>query len=92
MVKSQQIYSPANYVCAITGTYYFFMHDKHPSEEIQYLISDYELWDYPLTEIEHIVENDIDVVLVDCSYFKGNDYINEYRWFEVPENFKEETE
>jgi hypothetical protein len=50
----------------------------------------YELWDYPLTEIDHIVENNLNVVLVDCSYYEGDNYINEYRWFEVPEDFEEE--
>ena len=94
MVKSKQIYSPRNYVGAVTGNYYFFKHKMHPSEEIQYLLSSdgYELWDYPLTEIDHIVENNINVVLVDCSHYKGDVYVNEYRWFEVPEDFEEETE
>lgn len=34
LVKSNEIYSPENYVCAVTGTYYFFKHKKHPAEEI----------------------------------------------------------
>ena len=92
MVKSEQIYAPQNYVCAITGTYYFFKNKDHPVNEIQYLlqVNGYDLWDYPLTEIDHIVENNLNVVLVDCSHYEGDDYINEYRWFEVPEDFKEE--
>lgn len=93
MVKSDQIYSPQNYVGEITGTYYFFKNKEHPADEIQYLLqmNEYELWDYPLTEIDHIVENSLDVVLVDCSHYEGDMYINEYRWFEVPEDFKEEA-
>jgi hypothetical protein len=44
------------------------------------------LWDYPLDEIGEIVENEIDVVLVECCYFDDNDVLQkEYRWFEVPE-------
>lgn len=95
MVKSECIYSPENYVCAVVGKYYFFQHKMHPIDEIQYLLrlNGYELWDYPLTEIDHIVENNLNVVLVDCSHFEGGDvYVNEYRWFEVPEDFKEEEE
>lgn len=94
MVKSEQIYAPENYVCAVTGTYYFFKHKDHPVNEIQYLLqaTGHSLWDYPLTEIDHIVENNLDVVLVDCSHYEGDDYINEYRWFEVPEDFKDEEE
>ena len=95
MVKSNQIYSPQSYVGAITGTYYFFKHKMHPVDEIQYLLklNGYDnLWDYPLTEIDHIVENNLNVILVDCSHYKGDMYVNEYRWFEVPEDFQEEEE
>ena len=92
MVKSNIIYAPENYICAVTGEYYFFKHKLHPTDEIQFILAlnEYNLWDYPLTEIDHIVENNLNVVLVDCSYYEGDDFINEYRWFEVPEDFKEE--
>ena len=92
MVKSNNIYAPQNYVGAVTGYHYSFKHKEHPADEIQYLLAmnEYELWDYPLTEIDHIVENSLDVVLVDCSHCEGDMFINEYRWFEVPEDFKEE--
>ena len=94
MVKSERIYSPPHYICTVTGNYYFFMHKSSLLEEIRHLLQQegYELWDYPITEIDHIVENDLNVVLVDCSYYEGNTYVNEYRWFEVPEDFKEEDE
>jgi hypothetical protein len=43
-----------------------------------------------LDEIEHIVENGINVVLVDVSGFNEKDeWITEFRWFEVPEWFEE---
>ena len=92
MVKSNGIYAPQNYVGAVTGIYYSFKHETHPSEEIQHLltINGYELWDYPLAEIDHIVENNLNVVLVDCSHYEGDVYVNECRWFEVPEDFEEE--
>jgi NAD(P)H-dependent FMN reductase len=48
------------------------------------------LWDYPLNEIDHIVENNLNVVLVEIGYFDENDYLQkEFRWFEVPENMIE---
>jgi len=34
-----------------------------------------DLWDYPLDEIDHIVENDLHVALV-------KDSLNNFRWFE----------
>jgi hypothetical protein len=69
-------------------------HNTHPINEIQDILSEqgYELWDYPLTEIDHIVENNLNVVLVNCSYYEGDKYIDEYRWFEVPEDFENQND
>ena len=55
------------------------------------------LWDYPLDEIDHIVENNLSVVLVDTTYIANNDdgdviQVPEYRWFQVPEDWKEDVE
>ena len=46
---------------------------------------------YPLSEIDHIVENDLNVVLVDCMVYndKTKEYEHVYRWFEVDEDFEE---
>ena len=45
------------------------------------------LWDYPLSEINIIVENKLDVVLVDCSYIDDSGNLTpNYRWVEIPEN------
>ena len=93
MVKSEQIYSPQIYVEAITGLYYVFRGEDHITFiEDKLSLNGFELWNYPLSEINHIVENNLDVVLVDCSYYKEDVYVNEYRWFEVPEDFEEEME
>lgn len=92
MVKSEHVYAPQSYVGAVTGNYYFFKYKMEPTDEIQYLLTlnEYELWDYPLTEIDHIVENNINVVLVDVSHYNEKDeFITEFRWFEVPEDFEE---
>lgn len=93
MVKSEQIYSPQSYLGAITGKCYF-MGNECPVDFIQEVLvaeghTD-DLWDYPLTEIDHIVENNLNVVLVDCSHFEGDMIVTEYRWFEVPDDFKED--
>lgn len=91
-VLSKDIYSPQGYIEAVTGNYYIFRNDTTRLEEIKTLLCLNcleNLWDYPLTEIEHIVENKINVVLVDVSDYdvKGGNWVKEYRWFEVPENF-----
>jgi hypothetical protein len=93
LVKSKHIYSPQNYLELITGNCYIHKCDNDV-EFIEKILEDegYCLWSYPLNEIDHIVENEIPVVLVDCMIY--NDDIHEfehaYRWFEV--DFDEEVE
>ena len=93
MVKSERIYSPQQYLEAVTDKYYVirgeddisFIHGVLAHENL-------EFWDYPMSEIDHIVENNLNVVLVDCMVVneETNQFEHEYRWFEVSENFKEE--
>ena len=94
MVKSEQIYSPQAYLEAVTGKYYIIRGGYPVDDILEILVSEgYDnLWDFPFTEIDHIVENNHNVVLVDCSFYGGNEYITEYRWFEVPEDFEEEED
>lgn len=93
MVKSEQIYSPQNYLEGITGQCYIISGD----DDINFIqnvfkVEGYELWDYPLSEIDHIVENNLNVVLVECMVYnkeiKEFEYI--YRWFEVTPDFEQE--
>lgn len=95
MVKSEKIYSPQQYLEAITDKCYITRED----DDIKFIedvldLNGYGFWNYPLSEIDHIVENEVDVVLVDCMVW--NEYLrefrHEYRWFEVPEDFEEEDE
>lgn len=95
MVKSEQIYSPQSYLEAVTGKCYIINGDND-MELIQEILVENgytdELWDYPLSEIGHIVENELNVVLVDCMVYNEDkkEFEHVYRWFEVPEDFKEE--
>ena len=93
MVKSEKIYSPQNYLEAVTGKCYI-IRGVNDIETIEVILEDYdlELWNYPLSEIDHIVENGLNVVLVDCMVVneETDEFEHEYRWFEVPEWFKEE--
>lgn len=101
MVLTNTIYNPQVFVEALTDNCYIFSGDND-AYTIHKLLAqngieteDNPLWDYPLSEIEHIVENDINVVLVEIVYFDEDDvFQREYRWFEIPEEyadrFKEE--
>lgn len=75
---------------AITGECYA-IRGVNDIETIQSILQDHglELWDYPLSEIDHIVENNLNVVLVDCMVSNDKyEFEHHYRWFEVPEDFK----
>lgn len=101
MVLTNTIYTPQSFVETLTDKCYLFNSDND-AERIHNLLAieniedeDSPLWDYPLSEIEHIVANNINVVLVEIVYFDEDDvFQREYRWFEVPEEyadrFKEE--
>lgn len=97
MVKSEKIYSPQNYLEAVTGKGYIIS-GEDDVELIQEILVENgyrdELWDYPMSEIAHIVENDLNVVLVDCMVVnpETDKFEHQYRWFEVPEDFEEEEQ
>ena len=86
-VKSEKIYSPQEYLELVTDNCYIVRGDND-IEEIEKILknANYCLWNYPLTEIEHIVESKLNVVLVDCMVYneKEKEYEHVYRWFEVP--------
>lgn len=84
------IYTPQNYVEAVTGQRCTF--NKNICAEIGKRLAENgfdSLWDYPLSETEHVVQNELKVVLVDISEINENgEQKKEYRWFEVPEGFQ----
>lgn len=86
MVKSKQIYSTQSYCDKFLG---FCPITNGDENELRHILNNegYEnLWDYSLDEIDHIVENNLNVVLVDTSYVDVEicELVNEYRWFEIP--------
>ncbi|MEE1084957.1 MAG: hypothetical protein UH850_14620 [Paludibacteraceae bacterium] len=95
MVKSDKVYSPQAYLEAVTGDCYVIRGDND-IDTIQCILDDhgFNLWDYPMSEINHIFENNLDVVLVDCMVVneKTDEFEHVYRWFEVPEGFEDEED
>lgn len=96
MVKSEKIYTPQTYCEKMTGYCYGFRQEDAVGE-IEEILGKHGLeaehWSYQLSEIEHIVENELDVVLVDVSGFdKQAIWRQEYRWFRVFDDFKEGEE
>ena len=86
LVKSQHIFSPQSFLELITGNCYVHSGDNDV-EFIEDILEEngYGLWSFALNEIDHIVENEIPVVLVDCMVYNDNtnEFEHVYRWFEV---------
>ena len=90
MVVSKKLWTPQTFVEAITGKCYIIKGDDDVGL-ISRLLEENDfgnLWDYPIDEIDHIVENSIPVVLIDCMVYseEKDQYEHEYRWWEVPED------
>ena len=84
--------SPQNYLILVTGNCYIVSSDDQ-REWIRRILSANglsDLWDYPLSEIDHIVENELNVILVEMYYYEEGEEYRELRWFEVPDYIDEE--
>ncbi len=97
MIKSQKIFSPQKYLDAMTG-YCYILHDKYDVvNEIHSILkkhkietTDRKIADFPFEDIKQVVASNVDVVLVDISWYGPDDvWENKYRWFEVTEDFNE---
>ena len=86
MVKSNVIFSVQSFCDSYLGFCPVINNNKGELREILDNNGYDNLWDYPLSEINIICENQLDVVLVDCSYTDENTYelAPEYRWVEIP--------
>jgi hypothetical protein len=54
-----------------------------------YEINDISIWNYPINEVDVIIENEISVVLVRFKDLCGG---YEYRWCELPEQFYDDED
>lgn len=86
MKCEDKVYSPQEYLERVTGKCYAVLGDNDAVEigRITRTLG-LDLWDYRLGDLDQIVQNEINVVLVECLYWDGNEYQKEYRWFELPE-------
>lgn len=87
LVQSNEVYSIQSYCDKYLGFYPLIKGYKDELRDILDNIGYRELWDFPLCEIEHIVEKKYKVVLVDCSYINNDcKQVPEFRWVEIPRN------
>ena len=101
MVVTNKVYTPEMFVEALTGKCEIF-DGKDPIAQIHAFLKaegieaeGQEFWDYPINEIEHIISENMNVVLVDVSGFYLEDkWETIFRWFEITgyeENFRDDT-
>lgn len=90
MVKSSSVYSPQNFLLALTGHCYCIHGDV--ATTIRHVLQKHRLpvADYPLENIQAICDRNIAVILVDVSDFdETGTWVRCYRWFQVPDSFVE---
>ena len=94
MVKSNKLWTPREFLKVILGDDICFSsnNDVVFIEDMLYKNGYDEsnpLWSHTLEDIEEIIENNLDVVLVDCKVFnvKSQNFIHVCRWFEVPDTW-----
>lgn len=80
-IMSDVCYDSADYIEVVAG---YRPCEDVTLEECGRILEEREvcLWNYPLTEIDHIIENDINVILVRFPEDDGNGY--DYRFCEIP--------
>ncbi len=99
MIKSQTIFSPQNYLLAMTGHCYILHDDFDVVKSIHLLLQKHgvedenrKIADFPFTDVRQVVESNLNVVLVDISgYGPDDEWKTQYRWFEVTDEFNEEV-
>lgn len=86
MVKSEKVFSPQEYLELVTGKCYIITGDDDVDFIEKTLAKNARcLWNYPLNEIDHIVESNLNVVLVECMIWNEDkgEFEHKLRWFEV---------
>lgn len=88
-IISNKVLTGRQYLELATGKYYTKGDTQSEIEEILARNGFEGLWNFPLDEINEVIENDIRVVLVQCC--KEENYTEyEYRWFEVFDDISDE--
>lgn len=92
IVASKTLYNPISYLEGMTGNCYIgnAVRNGYVVSDITRILAHNQLGSikhFPLNSIERAQKAKKPVVLVDCSYYKGNEYVMEYHWFQITEDF-----
>lgn len=95
-IRSDKMYNFQSFLELVTGKVYTRDGRLNDYDIIEQALKEEglqdELWDYPLTEINHIIESEYDVVLVEVHVWnKDNDILEtDYRFYQVPTDMEDE--
>lgn len=95
-IRSDKMYNFQSYLELVTGKVYTRDGRLNDYDIIEQALKEEglqdELWDYPLTEINHIIESEYDVVLVEVHVWnKDTDsFETDYRFYQVPTDMEDE--
>lgn len=89
VIKSEKIFTPQEYLELVTGKTYVISSDNDV-EAVELILEKegYDFWTYTFTEIEHVIDNEVPVVLVDYMIYNEDtkEFEHVLRWSEVSEN------
>lgn len=91
MIKSDKIYSPQRFLKAVTGKTYVLNYDKPIVTQIEEILIHHRkpYSSYPLKDAQKALNKQGNIVLVSCSDITDkNEFVERYRWFKVPKDFK----
>lgn len=92
IIVSKTIYPPSIFLEGMTGKYYLphNIRNDYVIFDIDSILRENRIVPkhFAMDEIEKAIEKNVSVVLVDCSHYVGEQYINEYHWYRVTDNFE----
>ncbi len=88
IIASKTIYPPQCYVELMTGNFYIGNAIKGESvvKDIKKLLAMNNITNiksFAINDIEKAIVEKKKVVLVDCSHYVGDMFVQEYRWFQI---------
>lgn len=97
-IKSDSVYSPQNYLCAVTGNCYSFPLESSIRKQVEQILIHHRLphVSFALSEARDALRSGAPMVLVDCSDFLEDEVtgelrpVKDLRWFRVPDDFTDE--
>lgn len=92
IIASKTVYNPIAYLEGMTGNCYVgnVVRNGYVTYDIDRCLNFnniHGIQSFPLNSIERAIKSKKQVVLVDCSYYRDNTQISEYRWFQINDDF-----